>query len=147
LIGGVAGIGTTNGSKVAMRSMIFFFVATFLAAILGMLLVITIKPGKNNASIVENSFSNKNIHLIDTILDLIRNCFPDNIVKSNCAVKCPFDRDFYSFSCCTCLIELQVTFSKYQTKLVAVNKTIKILLGDRKNSSKLLLYSCLASLQ
>lgn len=69
--------------------------------VIGIILVITIKPGVGKSSLpseqtISRDILDKKVETHDTILDLIRNLFPDNIVE--------------------------MTFREYETKLVPVYK-------------------------
>ena len=47
----------------------------------GILLVITIQPGKNSQA-DETSATVRNVTTIDTLMDLVRNMFPPNLVQA-----------------------------------------------------------------
>jgi Na+/H+-dicarboxylate symporter len=82
---GIAGLGTSRAGKIAGRSLLYYFATTILAVVLGLILVTTIKPGKVNKPIVDENakdpLGDERIQTVDTILDLIRNLFPDNMVE------------------------------------------------------------------
>jgi Na+/H+-dicarboxylate symporter len=86
LITGIAGLNACNGKmgKIALRAVCFYASTTFIAAILGLLLVISIEPGSrvkitNIESLLKtDALNGRKINPIDTILDLIRNLFPGN---------------------------------------------------------------------
>ena len=96
LICGIASLGAHKASNVASKAFIYYFSTTFLAVILGLALVILIKPGErlkaHNIKETIDPLNNRKVSSVDTMLDLIRNLFPDNLV--------------------------QMTFTQYESKLV-----------------------------
>ncbi len=86
LICGIASLGAHKASNVASKAFIYYFSTTFLAVVLGLTLVILIKPGERLKAhnIKESSvdpLNNRKISSVDTMLDLVRNLFPDNMVQ------------------------------------------------------------------
>jgi solute carrier family 1 (high affinity glutamate transporter) protein 1 len=85
LITGIAGLGTQKTGKVAARALIFYFCSTFSAVVVGLILVSTIKPGYLNRNTVYKNkidpLANQKVNTIDTLFDLIRNLFPENMVE------------------------------------------------------------------
>lgn len=74
--------------KIGARAVAFYMTTTFLSVVLGIALTVTIQPGVNRTDISngtsESHFSHKP-HVsttVDTLLDLLRNLFPPNIVQS-----------------------------------------------------------------
>lgn len=74
--------------KIGARAVAFYLTTTFLSVVLGIVLTVTIQPGVNRSNssntTSENHFSHKP-HVsttVDTLLDLIRNLFPPNIVQA-----------------------------------------------------------------
>ena len=69
--------------KVGLRAVIFYFSTTILAVILGIILVVTIRPGDGNVEGVDDEAGEKrNVTTADTLMDLIRNSFPPNIMQA-----------------------------------------------------------------
>ena len=116
LISGIAGLGTARAGKIAARALIYYFATTVLAVVLGLVLVSTIQPGNrtkiDTSATSFNPLGNEKIQTVDTILDLIRNLFPDNIV--------------------------QMTFAQYRTKLteVYIEKNVTNETTGKKNFMK-----------
>lgn len=87
LISGIAGLGTGTGGKIAARSLVYYFLSTFTAVVIGIILVVTIRPGEGRGSKnstvepLQTSVTEKESTTQDTLLDLVRNLFPDNIVE------------------------------------------------------------------
>jgi len=82
----ITAIGSMNLSlsgKVGLRAVIFYFSTTILAVILGIILVVTIRPGDGNVEGVDDEAGEKrNVTTADTLMDLIRNSFPPNIMQA-----------------------------------------------------------------
>ena len=85
LISGIAGLGSNSAGKIAVRALTYYFSTTFIAVLTGIVLVLIIKPGVGRNSGIEAHLVNlpidtsKKVTTTDTILDLVRNLFPDNI--------------------------------------------------------------------
>ncbi|XP_034943107.1 excitatory amino acid transporter 3 isoform X2 [Chelonus insularis] len=86
----VAAIGSLDLSlsgKIGMRSIYYYSTTTITAVILGIFLVLTIRPGVIKDS---DTFKNekgayappRNITTVDTLLDLVRNIFPPNLIQA-----------------------------------------------------------------
>lgn len=92
----IAAIGTLNlksSGRIGGRAITYYMITTFMAVILGIILVLTIRPGvdrhtlagtKNSTESSSSSVNSKlrNSTTVDTMLDLIRNMFPPNIVQA-----------------------------------------------------------------
>lgn len=87
----IAAIGTLNlkaSGKIGGRAIAYYMITTFMAVILGIILVMTIRPGadrnESNAmeSVHQTSTKLRSTTTTDTMLDLIRNMFPPNIVQA-----------------------------------------------------------------
>ena len=104
LISGIAGLSKSAG-KIALRALVYYFSTTITAVVIGIILVVIIKPGSGKGSSVDASVklpidTNRIVTTHDTLLDLIRNLFPDNIVE--------------------------MTFREYETAFVPVNKWVLV---------------------
>lgn len=92
LITGIAGDSVAKTGAIARRTLFFFFLTTLIAVILATFLVTAIQPGrlnrdrlneqqtKNNSSASSVSQAPK-LSTLDTLMDLIRNMMPDNVVE------------------------------------------------------------------
>lgn len=97
----IAAIGTLNlksSGRIGGRAITYYMITTFMAVILGIILVLTIRPGIDRhagtnltKNLTESSSSSsshpinsklRNSTTVDTMLDLIRNMFPPNIVQA-----------------------------------------------------------------
>lgn len=85
----IAAIGSLNlnlSGKIGVRAISYYMVTTVMAVILGIILVTTIRPGANRTA-DDLQTSQQNISFVhstttDTMLDLVRNMFPPNIVQA-----------------------------------------------------------------
>ena len=71
--------------KVGLRAILYYVSTTLLAVILGVILVVTIKPGDSVSGshpVDPVEHEKKNVTTEDTLMDLVRNCFPDNIIRA-----------------------------------------------------------------
>ncbi|XP_005177431.1 excitatory amino acid transporter 3 [Musca domestica] len=81
----IGGLDLSMSSKIATRAICYYFITTISAVILGICLVTTIRPG-DGAQIVTSERSEKTgeeaskVMTPDTLMDLVRNMFTDNIV-------------------------------------------------------------------
>ncbi|XP_040183559.1 excitatory amino acid transporter 2-like [Rana temporaria] len=83
LISGLAGLDAKSSGRMGTRAMVYYMSTTILAALLGVILVLSIHPGnpklKKQVSV---STKNEEVSSIDAFLDLIRNLFPENLVQA-----------------------------------------------------------------
>lgn len=83
LIAAIAPLDVSLSKKIGIRSIVYILTTTVIAVILGIVLVVTIKPGIGNSDIGDkNKVDRKGTTIVDTILDLIRNIFPPNLVQA-----------------------------------------------------------------
>ena len=71
--------------KVGVRAVVYYLSTTVLAVILGIILVVTIKPGTGgtlDAAAEDDHTKKNNVTTADTLMDLLRNCFPPNIMQA-----------------------------------------------------------------
>ena len=83
----IATIGSMDiglSSKVGLRAIVYSLLTTVLAVILGIILVVSIRPGldqgQGNKNITEGE--KKDVMTADTLMDLVRNLFPPNIIQA-----------------------------------------------------------------
>lgn len=87
----IAAIGTLDLSlsgRIGGRAIAYYMITTFMAVVLGILLVTTIRPGVDRGG-SEVSQTEKNLTTTfrqttttDTMLDLVRNMFPPNVIQA-----------------------------------------------------------------
>ncbi|XP_045768754.1 excitatory amino acid transporter isoform X2 [Maniola jurtina] len=84
LIAGSASLNAKMSGKIAVRTLLYFILTSMFNAFLGISLAVMIHPGKPELRedlniIVENKRDHK---ILDSLLDIGRNMFPDNIVQA-----------------------------------------------------------------
>ncbi|KAI8115129.1 hypothetical protein FF38_07913 [Lucilia cuprina] len=81
----IGGLDLSMSSKIATRAIAYYFITTISAVVLGICLVTTIRPGQG-AKIVETRMESvdkaSKVLTPDTLMDLVRNMFTDNIIQS-----------------------------------------------------------------
>merc|ERR1719186_4962 len=84
LIATIGGMDLALSGKIGLRAIIYYMTTTVMAVILGIFLVETISPGVPDGSMEEKSEIKKeyNSTVPDTLMDLVRNCFPENIARA-----------------------------------------------------------------
>uniref|UniRef100_A0AAG5DDW7 Amino acid transporter n=1 Tax=Anopheles atroparvus TaxID=41427 RepID=A0AAG5DDW7_ANOAO len=85
LISGSSSLNAKLNGKIALRTFVYFITTSLLNAILGTTLALVIHPGITNMeeTVVEPSIAKaKTVSLMDSVLDLGRNIFPDNIFQA-----------------------------------------------------------------
>ncbi|KAI3389705.1 hypothetical protein SNEBB_008120 [Seison nebaliae] len=85
LITGLAHLDPKSSGRMGLIALTYYFSTTVLAAILGVILVVTIHPGRPLEHKMRNRKHNANrktASTIDSILDLMRNMFPENLVQA-----------------------------------------------------------------
>jgi len=81
LIVAVGSLDLKISGKVGARGVLYYMSTTIIAVILGIILVTTIQPGKG-AEPVKGNQVERNITTEDTLMDLVRNLFPPNIIQA-----------------------------------------------------------------
>jgi solute carrier family 1 (high affinity glutamate transporter) protein 1 len=77
LISGIASLGSNSAGKIAMRALIYYFSTTITAVVIGIILVIIIRPGVGKGSDSDRNMrlpidTTKTLTTHDTLLDLVR---------------------------------------------------------------------------
>ncbi|XGW27432.1 hypothetical protein V3C99_007772 [Haemonchus contortus] len=83
LISSLAQMDAANSSLMGVVTLIYYLTTVFLATLLGIFLVLTIHPGDPRLAYGLPVVEAHKISALDSILDLIRNMFPDNIVQAS----------------------------------------------------------------
>ncbi|KAI9577142.1 hypothetical protein GQX74_004904 [Glossina fuscipes] len=85
LIAGSASLNARMNGKIALRTLVYFASTSLLNAILGIALVTLIHPGDPDLhnSIDRTTDRRAAVNLLDSLLDLGRNVFPDNIFQAS----------------------------------------------------------------
>ncbi|XP_062372492.1 excitatory amino acid transporter 3 [Sardina pilchardus] len=83
MITGVAALDSEVSGKIGLRAVLYYFTTTIIAVALGIVLVTTIKPGvSQDADHMDRAGTTPNVTTVDTLLDLVRNMFPENLVQA-----------------------------------------------------------------
>uniref|UniRef100_A0A8C6T4I9 Amino acid transporter n=1 Tax=Neogobius melanostomus TaxID=47308 RepID=A0A8C6T4I9_9GOBI len=83
MITGVAALDSEVSGKIGLRAVIYYFSTTIIAVVLGIILVMAIKPGVSQAADhIDRTGTTPNVNTVDTLLDLVRNMFPENLVQA-----------------------------------------------------------------
>ncbi|XP_022110231.1 excitatory amino acid transporter 2-like [Acanthaster planci] len=83
LISGLTGLDTKESGKLGLRALVYYSVTTCIAVIIGIILVLSIHPGKAETKASLGEFGEeKEVTTMDAILDLLRNMMPVNLVQA-----------------------------------------------------------------
>ncbi|CAO2585100.1 Excitatory amino acid transporter 3, partial [Lemmus lemmus] len=83
MITGVAALDSNVSGKIGLRAVLYYFCTTIIAVILGIVLVVSIKPGvTQKLSEISTTGEIPEVSTVDAMLDLIRNMFPENLVQA-----------------------------------------------------------------
>ncbi|XP_041476279.1 excitatory amino acid transporter 3-like [Lytechinus variegatus] len=83
LIAGMASINKQASSKLGLRAVLYYFTTTFIAVVLGIILVMTIRPGaRHSKDDIDTTGNVEKVNTVDAFLDLIRVMFPPNIIEA-----------------------------------------------------------------
>lgn len=80
LIVGLAELDQRASGRLGMRAVCYYMATTLFAVILGIILVVAINPGSKASPSDEKE--DRKVRALDSFLDLIRNMFPDNLIKA-----------------------------------------------------------------
>lgn len=72
LVAGLGGLDTTTSGRMGLYAVIYYFSTTVLAVMLGILLVMTIKPGEKLSEDVKATGEAAPGNIVDSFLDIIR---------------------------------------------------------------------------
>ncbi|XP_069126790.1 excitatory amino acid transporter 3-like [Argopecten irradians] len=81
LVSSLATLDSRASRKMGLRAVVYYLSTTFAAVVLGIILVLVIQPGTRGSTINKSGAAKKS-HPIDSLMDLIRNCFPNNLVTA-----------------------------------------------------------------
>ncbi|XP_053512087.1 excitatory amino acid transporter 3 [Artibeus jamaicensis] len=83
MITGVSALDSNVSGKIGLRAITYYFCTTIIAVILGIVLVVSIKPGvSQKVEDIDRTGSSPEVSTVDAMLDLIRNMFPENLVQA-----------------------------------------------------------------
>uniref|UniRef100_A0A8C4TGM8 Amino acid transporter n=1 Tax=Erpetoichthys calabaricus TaxID=27687 RepID=A0A8C4TGM8_ERPCA len=108
LITGLAGLDAKSSGRMGSRAMVYYMSTTVIAAILGVILVLSFHPGNPKLKRqVSMASKNQEVSSVDAFLDLIRNLFPENLVQA-----CFQQVQFVLFADCLESITQKIIFEK-----------------------------------
>ncbi|XP_023342798.1 putative sodium-dependent excitatory amino acid transporter glt-4 [Eurytemora carolleeae] len=82
LISAIGQLDLRVSGKIGSRAVLYYLTTTFIAVSLGVVLTITIRPGIGGNEEQVKSATGRNSTTVDTLLDLVMNCFPPNLVQA-----------------------------------------------------------------
>ncbi|XP_064625417.1 excitatory amino acid transporter 3-like [Lineus longissimus] len=80
LISGLAALDTRASGSMGAKAVLYYLTTTVSAVILGIVLVVLIKPGEQKGGTIDRVGSSKIVNPADALMDLVRNMFPENLV-------------------------------------------------------------------
>ncbi|KAL6431160.1 hypothetical protein ACFW04_007107 [Cataglyphis niger] len=81
LVSAIGSLDLSLSGRIGARAIGYYTATTICAVILGIILVVSIQPGVGSSA-AETTKSAKNVSTIDTLMDLVRNMFPPNLVQA-----------------------------------------------------------------
>lgn len=82
LISSLAALEGRASGKMGLRAVVYYLTTTLSAVIIGIILVLTIRPGEKGDSEIDKTGKTQQQKPLDALFDLIRNCFPDNLIEA-----------------------------------------------------------------
>ncbi len=86
LITGISSLNLRLSRKIGIRAIVFYLTTTLCSVVLGIVLVSSIKPGVGKNALGDDVDSSDNdvkkVTTVDTLLDLLRNLFPPNLIQA-----------------------------------------------------------------
>ncbi|XP_053558521.1 excitatory amino acid transporter 3 [Bombina bombina] len=125
MITGVAALDSSVSGKIGLRAVVYYFCTTVIAVILGIVLVVSIKPGvSQSADDIDRTGSTPEVTTVDALLDLLRNMFPENLVQA-CFQQYKTKRE-----------ELKPSKEPDKNSTIERNYTLNLTLTDQENKTK-----------
>ncbi|XP_011638619.1 excitatory amino acid transporter 1-like isoform X1 [Pogonomyrmex barbatus] len=81
LISAIGSLDLSLSGRIGARAIGYYMATTICAVILGIILVVSIQPGHGSAA-SETKKPAQNVSTVDTLMDLVRNMFPPNLVQA-----------------------------------------------------------------
>ncbi|CAF2408050.1 unnamed protein product [Rotaria sp. Silwood2] len=83
IITSLAQLDAQAAGKMGVRALVYYLATTLIAAIIGIILVLSIRPGLRGGTVqIKPDSKTAEGRTVDTVLDLFRNLFPDNIMEA-----------------------------------------------------------------
>ncbi|EFN78314.1 Excitatory amino acid transporter 3 [Harpegnathos saltator] len=81
LVSAIGSLDLSLSGKIGARAIGYYMVTTICAVVLGIILVVSIQPGVGSSA-SESKRPAQNVSTVDTLMDLVRNMFPPNLVQA-----------------------------------------------------------------
>jgi len=85
LIDAVGSLDLSLSKKIGTRALVYYLGTTAVAAVIGLILGVTVKPGSHSNTRLQCDAQNTST--VDTLLDLVRNIFPPNLIGATLQVS------------------------------------------------------------
>ncbi|CAL4102437.1 unnamed protein product, partial [Meganyctiphanes norvegica] len=82
IISAIGNIDLSLSTKIGLRAILFYISTTICAVFVGIVLVISIHPGRVSDEKCEKVGSSKDVYTPDLLMDLLRNLFPPNLFQA-----------------------------------------------------------------
>ncbi|XP_041475127.1 excitatory amino acid transporter 3-like [Lytechinus variegatus] len=82
LINSLASLDSAMSGKLGLRAVCYYMLTTFIAVILGIILVVSIQPGNRGGAEKDPDGEEEEVNTAYAFMDLILNMFPENIVEA-----------------------------------------------------------------
>uniref|UniRef100_T1J434 Amino acid transporter n=1 Tax=Strigamia maritima TaxID=126957 RepID=T1J434_STRMM len=82
LVSALGGLDLQLSGRIGTRAVVYYMVTTLCAVILGIILVVSIHPGQGDPGAMKRVGTSRNITVADTLLDLVRNLVPPNLIEA-----------------------------------------------------------------
>lgn len=82
LVSAIGSLDLSLSKKIGLRAVGYYMTTTVLAVILGIILVVTIHPGKGNDEDITKAGEGRTVYTPDLLMDLPRNLFPPNLIQA-----------------------------------------------------------------
>lgn len=130
LVSALGGLDLQLSGRIGIRAVVYYMTTTLCAVILGIILCVTIHPGSGAPEDIARSGQSRNITVADTLLDLVRNIVPPNLIEA-----------------CISQYRTVLVYPGYTKKVftdkdneTSVNATLEFQLEDGINKTKVLTY-------
>nr|CAD7589540.1 unnamed protein product [Timema genevievae] len=83
IVSAIGSLDLSLSGRIGAKAICYYLCTTISAVLLGIILCVTIRPGKGyDAGEVDEIKGTRNVTTVDTLLDLVRNMFPPNLVQA-----------------------------------------------------------------
>lgn len=82
LISAIGSLDLSLSGRIGARAIAYYMVTTISAVVLGIILVVSIQPGVGGSADHDTHKPPQNVSTVDTLMDLVRNMFPPNLVQA-----------------------------------------------------------------